>query len=102
RGSAAVVGRADELGSLEPGYLADIILLDFNGLHHQPLHHIPASLVYNTEINDVRTVIVDGNVVMADRRLLTIDESAVLDAIRGRIARLSRRNPAERIQTYAP
>ncbi len=102
RGSAAVVGRADELGSLEPGYLADIILLDFSGLHHQPLHNIPANLVYNTEINDVRTVIVDGNVIMADRRLLTIDEAAVLNAIRERMARLARRNPAERIQTYAP
>lgn len=102
RGSAAVIGQANELGSLEPGFLADIILLDVTGLHHQPLYDIAASLVYNTEINDVRTVIVDGNIIMADRQLLTIDEAAVLDAIRPRMRRLSQRTPADRIQTYAP
>jgi 5-methylthioadenosine/S-adenosylhomocysteine deaminase len=46
-GSAAVLGMNDSLGRLEPGYLADIILLDMSGAHQQPHHSVTASLVYN-------------------------------------------------------
>lgn len=102
RGSAKVIGMAEELGSIEPGYLADIVLLDFSGLHHQPLYSLTTSLVYNTEINDVETVIVNGRVVYRDRRLLTIDKAAVVEEVRGRMSRLSRRTPTDRIQTYNP
>lgn len=102
RGSAKVIGMAEELGSIEPGYLADIVLLDFSGLHHQPLYSLTTSLVYNTEINDVETVIVNGRVVYRDRRLLTIDKAAVVDEVRSRMSRLSRRTPTDRIQTYNP
>lgn len=102
RGSAKVIGMAAELGSIEPGYLADIVLLDFSGLHHQPLYSVTTSLVYNTEINDVETVIVNGRVVYRDRRLLTIDKTAVVDEVRSRMSRLSRRTPTDRIQTYNP
>jgi 5-methylthioadenosine/S-adenosylhomocysteine deaminase len=102
RDSARVVGLQDEIGALEAGYLADIVLIDFGGLHHQPLHSIPASLVYNMEQSDVRTVIVNGQVLMRDRQLLTIDKAALIAEARERMPRLSRRDPEQRIQSYNP
>lgn len=102
RDSARVVGLQDEIGALEAGYLADIVLIDFGGLHHQPLYSIPASLVYNMEQSDVRTVIVNGQVLMRDRRLLTIDKAALIAEARERMPRLSRRDPEQRIQSYNP
>lgn len=102
RESARVFGLANELGALEPGYLADIILLDLSGLHHQPLYSITASLVYNVEPPDVHTVIIDGEVVMQNRRIRTIDVPAVLSAASASRKRLAYRDPGQRIQTYNP
>jgi 5-methylthioadenosine/S-adenosylhomocysteine deaminase len=102
RESARVIGMADSLGAIEQGYLADIILLDLGGLHHQPLHSVTASLVYNTEIHDVHTVIVDGKVIMQDRELLTIDSAETIEQSRTAMERLALRQPDRRIQTYNP
>lgn len=99
-GSARVYGQPDELGAVAPGYLADLILIDLSGTHHQPLYNIPASLVYNLQAPDVRTVIIDGQIVMRDRHLLTIDKADVFAQVRSRMARLSHLDPAKRIQTY--
>lgn len=100
RGGARVYGQPDSLGAVEPGYLADLILIDLDGTHHQPLYNIPANLVYNLQSPDVRTVIIDGQVVMRDRQLLTIDKAEVFAQIRDRMPRLSVIDPAKRIQTY--
>lgn len=100
RGAAQVYGQPDALGAVEAGYLADLILVDLDGTHHQPLYNIPASLVYNVQGSDVQTVIVDGNVIMRDRKLLTIDKAEVYAQVRERMARLSVLEPEKRIQTY--
>jgi 5-methylthioadenosine/S-adenosylhomocysteine deaminase len=102
RGSADVMGMADQIGSLEPGYLADIILVDLSGMHHQPLHSITASLVYNTCASDVQTVIVDGKVVMKDRELLTLDKVEIVAQVQRSMERLAQRQPNRRIQVYNP
>ncbi len=102
RESAQVIGMGDQLGSVEPGYLADLILVDLNGMHHQPLHSITASLVYNTRASDVRTTIVNGQVVMRDRQLLTVDKAEIAAEVRARVNRLAQRTPAKRIQVYNP
>lgn len=101
RGSAAVLGMTD-LGALEPGFLADIILVDLSGLHHQPLHSVTASLVYNARASDVQTVIIDGAVVMQDRQLKTLDKSDIIDHVRANMQRLAQRQPNQRIQVYNP
>ncbi len=100
RESARVFGLPDQLGSIEPGYLADIILVDLSGLHHQPLHNVGASLVYNARASDVQTVIVDGKVIMRNRQLLTIDKAEVIANVRTSMERLSQRLPEKRIQVY--
>lgn len=102
RESAIVYGQGDALGDLSAGKLADIILINMDGVHHQPLHSVTTSLVYNMRPSDVQTVIINGKVVMQDRRLLTIDKSAVLDYVQRQLPRLTRRDTNQRIQTYNP
>ncbi len=102
RGSAQVLGMADQLGSLEAGYLADVILVDLSGSHHQPLHSTTASLVYNTRASDVQTVICDGQILMRDRTLLTLDAGEIAAQVRANMDRLAQRIPNKRIQVYNP
>jgi 5-methylthioadenosine/S-adenosylhomocysteine deaminase len=66
-----------EIGSLEPGKRADLVIVDLDTLNQTPLYNIYSDLVYATKAADVRTVIIEGRVVMRDRRLLTLDESDI-------------------------
>ncbi len=77
-GGAGVLGREKEIGSLEVGKKADIITLDMNRPHLQPVYNLVSHLVYAVTGADVRDVIIDGKVVMRDRRLLTLDEERIL------------------------
>lgn len=101
-GSAHVVGMGGQLGAVEEGYLADLIVVDMSGLHHQPLHSMTASLVYNTMASDVRDVVVDGRVVVRDRRLMTADTGEIVANVSRQMSRLAQRIPGQRIQTYNP
>ncbi|MGI8468545.1 MAG: amidohydrolase family protein [Pyrinomonadaceae bacterium] len=65
------------IGSLEAGKRADIVIVDFDSLHQTPFYNIYSALVYTTKASDVRTVIINGRIVMRDRNLLTLDESAI-------------------------
>jgi 5-methylthioadenosine/S-adenosylhomocysteine deaminase len=102
RGSAAVAGLADKIGQLAPGYLADIILVDMSGAHCQPLHSITASLVYHTRASDVQTVIVNGQIIMRDRQILTLDKARIISEVNKNMERLAQRVPEKRIQVYNP
>lgn len=100
--AAKVYGQPDDLGALQAGKLADLILIDLSGLHHQPLNSVTASLVYNLRAGDVQTVIVNGQVIMRERQLLTIDKAEVIETIQRNLPRLTRRDSSQRIQTYNP
>ncbi|MGI8813647.1 MAG: amidohydrolase family protein [Pyrinomonadaceae bacterium] len=65
------------IGSLEIGKRADIAIVDFDDLNQTPYFNIYSALVYSTKANDVRTVIINGRLVMADRVLLTLNENAI-------------------------
>jgi 5-methylthioadenosine/S-adenosylhomocysteine deaminase len=99
-GGAAVLGQSTDLGRVADGYLADLILVRTDGAHVQPVHDVAAALVYSVRASDVETVIVDGVILMEGRRLLTIDKRAVLREAAQRVARLTRRRPERRLQTY--
>lgn len=65
------------IGSIEAGKRADIAIVDFDNLNQTPYYNIYSHLVYATKAADVRTVIINGRVVMRDRRLLTLNESVI-------------------------
>lgn len=102
RDSARTLGLEDEIGAIEAGYLADMIIVNMSGLHHQPLHSITASLVFNTMASDVETTIVNGKVLMRERELLTVDTGEVIEKVNQSMQRLAQRQPDQRIQTYNP
>jgi 5-methylthioadenosine/S-adenosylhomocysteine deaminase len=68
-----------DAGILDPGRLADLVLVDLGGAHLLPVHDIINSLVYCAKGSDVDTVIINGQVVMQGRKLVTMDERAILD-----------------------
>lgn len=100
RESARVFGLPDDLGAVEPGFLADLIVIDLGGMHHQPVHSVSASLVYNMQPGDVQTVIINGQIVMRDRQLLTLDTEEIVAQVAANMARLAQRQPNQRIQSY--
>ena len=75
--AARVLGLEDRLGSLEVGKRGDMIVLDLDVPHLVPMYDITSHLVYAAHSSDVRTVIIDGRVVMRDRVLLTLDEAEI-------------------------
>jgi 5-methylthioadenosine/S-adenosylhomocysteine deaminase len=77
-GGAAALGMADRIGSLEPGKLADLIVVSMRSARQTPMYNPVSHLVYVTRGDDVRTSIVNGRVVMRDRRVLTLNPAGVL------------------------
>jgi 5-methylthioadenosine/S-adenosylhomocysteine deaminase len=67
-----------EIGSLEVGKRADVIIVDAAQPHLAPRHDPIALLVYSAQAADVHTVLVDGRIVLEDRALVTMDEDALL------------------------
>ena len=62
---------------IEAGKRADIAIVDFDSLNQTPYYNVYSHLVYATKANDVRKVIINGRIVMLDRRLLTLNESVI-------------------------
>jgi 5-methylthioadenosine/S-adenosylhomocysteine deaminase len=82
RGGARVLGLEEQIGSLEPGKKADIIGLDLNKPHLTPLYNIYSHLVYAASAADVTLNIINGEVVMRNRELLTLDVERVMAEVR--------------------
>ncbi|MEV5844573.1 amidohydrolase [Streptomyces sp. NPDC051985] len=76
---ARALGLGDQLGSIEVGKRADLIVVDLGAPHLRPLHDPWSTLAYAAHSADVRDTVVDGRVLMRGRELLTLDERAVLD-----------------------
>ncbi len=82
-GSAKALHMEDKLGSLEAGKLADIIVVDTKAPNMVPMYSPYAALVYGANGGNVRHTIVDGNILMEDRKLLTADESVIIQEAQG-------------------
>ena len=76
--AAKALGMEKEIGSLEAGKKADVILVDWFRPHLMPMNMPLYRLVYYANGNDVSTVLVDGRVLMRDRRVLSVNEEEVL------------------------
>ena len=66
-----------EIGSIEKGKRADLVIVDLDDLNQTPYYNIYSDLVYATKAADVRTVIIEGRVVMRDRKLLNLNEETI-------------------------
>lgn len=77
-GAAAALGLQERIGSLEPGKRADLLLVDRRTVHAVPSYDPYALIVYALGREDVRTVLVNGRVVVRDRQIQTIDEQETL------------------------
>lgn len=75
----AKVLQKPNIGSLEVGKTADLILLDLNCPHLTPLYNIYSHLVYSAGGADVDSTIINGKLVMENRKILTIDEGEIID-----------------------
>jgi len=78
---AKVLGLEDQVGSLEAGKRADVIIVDVRRPHLVPMYNVYSHLVYAVSGNDVVTAIVDGQVLMEDRILTTLDVDEVMEEV---------------------
>jgi len=77
-GGARALGMDKQIGSLEPGKRADVIIVSMSAARQTPMYDPLSHLVYVTRGDDVQTTIVNGKVLMRDRKVLTLDRAAVL------------------------
>jgi 5-methylthioadenosine/S-adenosylhomocysteine deaminase len=78
RGGARALGMDGQIGSLEPGKRADLLIVSMSGARQTPLYDPVSHLVYATRGDDVETTIVHGKVLMENKTVLTLDEARVL------------------------
>lgn len=81
---AEVLGLGDQVGSIEKGKKADVIVVDTHQPHLTPLYSPFSHLVYAAGSHDVATTIIHGQVVMEDRELRTLDVESILEKARQR------------------
>lgn len=81
-GGAKSIRLEDKLGSLETGKLADIILIDINDPHLQPIFDPYTHIVYSSTGKDVDTVIVNGNIVVSEKKVLTLCKDELVEKAR--------------------
>ncbi len=86
---AKAIGREGELGVIKEGAIADLILINLNEPQFIPANNIISGLVYSSKGSEVDTVIVDGKILMENKKLTTIDENRVYDEIRKIVVRLN-------------
>jgi 5-methylthioadenosine/S-adenosylhomocysteine deaminase len=77
-GGARAIGLGDKVGALIPGHRADLIQISLEAVHLVPLYDVISHLVYAVDAQDVQTVIVDGQILMRDRQVLTLNEAEVI------------------------
>ncbi len=94
---AKLLGKEREIGSLEVGKKADIILINMNRPNTTPLYNVYSSLVYSVNANDVSDVIINGKFVMKNFTMLNINEDEVMSEVRKRARvianKLKEKNP---------
>ena len=83
---ARAMNREHELGSIEPGKLADIVLVDMHRNHSVPTHDVVSNLVFSTNNSNVNSVFVGGQKVVDAGKVLGVDEADILQRARERSA----------------
>lgn len=76
-GGARALGMSDEIGSLEPGKRADLLVVDLQALNLVPWHNPTAAVLYHADPRNLRLVMVDGRVVVENGTVSTVDAAEV-------------------------
>ena len=91
---ARLLGLDRQIGTVEVGKAADLILVDLNQPHLTPLYRCPSQLVYAASGSDVATVIIDGKLVLHNRTFVHIDLQNIMETVRDMGNLISRELPA--------
>ncbi|MEP7239627.1 MAG: amidohydrolase [Devosia sp.] len=86
---ARAIGRERDLGSLEVGKLADIVLLDLDRAQSAPVHNVVSNLVFATHPGNVDTVLVGGRVMVRGGEVLGVNEMAIVERAKARARTIS-------------
>ena len=78
---ARALGMEAEIGSLEVGKRGDVIVVGVGEAHQQPYYNLYSLLAYSTKAGDVESVVIEGEIVMRNRRVLTLDAAEVLERV---------------------
>lgn len=79
---AKVLGMEDEIGTLEPGKKADMIFIKTDKLHLCPENDVCANLVYSANGADIESVMIDGKIIMQNRKMVNLDEKEVIRQVK--------------------
>jgi 5-methylthioadenosine/S-adenosylhomocysteine deaminase len=93
---ARAVGLEREIGSIEPGKKADIVVLDFNNAFMTPIHHPVSAIVYSALGHEVSSVMIDGRFVMKDGVVTGVNEADVRRKAQTRADDLARRSGSDK------
>ena len=77
-GGAKALGLDSLCGTIEPGKRADLVLLELDTVHSQPVNDVFSQIVHCAKASDVRTVMVNGEIVLRDRKLIRHDEPQLI------------------------
>ena len=100
RSSAKVVRQENQIGELKAGMKADIALLRQDGLQMTPRTNVLSTIAYNARGSDVDTVLCNGEVLMKNRELLTLNKEKIRSEVQSRLERLSKRSKDARVAFY--
>jgi 5-methylthioadenosine/S-adenosylhomocysteine deaminase len=95
---ARAVGLEKEIGSIEVGKKADIVVIDFNNAFMTPIHHPVSAIVYSALGNEVTTVMIDGQFVMRDGVVTRVKEGAVRAKAQSHADDLARRSGSDKFK----
>ncbi|MFR9649445.1 MAG: amidohydrolase family protein, partial [Rikenellaceae bacterium] len=85
---AKALGLEGELGVIREGALADVIVINMNRAHLQPLHNIISTLLYCVKASDVEMTIVDGRIIVEGGELLGVDMDEIIGDVNRRAQRI--------------
>lgn len=95
---AKAIGLDQEIGSIEPGKKADLVVLNFDNFFVNPIHSPVSALVYSALGNEPELVMIDGQIVMRDRVMQTVSEAEVLKASQIAADELAKRAGTDRFK----